>query len=168
MTDRIRAAVPADGAAVAALHVDGWQVGFRGLVSDEHLASLSVEDHTRGWTAALTDGAHIRLFERDSDPVGFVLVEPSSDPDLAGTAGELTCLYVRSDSWRDGIGGHLVDAAVAALNELGFRELALWVYRDNTRARRFYDKHGWQPDGTSRTDTRPGVLLPEVRYRLTT
>ena len=37
----------------------------------------------------------------------------------------------------------------------------LWVLRDNARARRFYEGHGWRADGTERVAG--GVV--EVRYR---
>jgi RimJ/RimL family protein N-acetyltransferase len=43
------------------------------------------------------------------------------------------------------------------------------VLRTNARARRFYEKAGWAPDGTTKTDTIGDgtVELVEVRYRRT-
>lgn len=64
-----------------------------------------------------------------------------------------------------------MDAAVATLAARGLTELRLWVLRDNVRARRFYERYGWRPDGVRSTyrlgrgDHRP-VDLAELRYVL--
>jgi RimJ/RimL family protein N-acetyltransferase len=39
------------------------------------------------------------------------------------------------------------------------------VLDDNPRARRFYERAGWQPDGAAKTEERWGVAAAEVRYR---
>ena len=58
-----------------------------------------------------------------------------------------------------------MSAARAGLREAGFREAALWVLDTLERARRFYAADGWQPDGATKIDERPGRTLSEVRYR---
>jgi RimJ/RimL family protein N-acetyltransferase len=39
------------------------------------------------------------------------------------------------------------------------------VLEDNPRARRFYERAGWEPDGKRKAEVRWGVRAPEVRYR---
>ena len=41
----------------------------------------------------------------------------------------------------------------------------LWVFEDNPRARRFYEREGWVADDR-RTEVIRGVETVEVRYRL--
>ena len=41
----------------------------------------------------------------------------------------------------------------------------LWVLEDNPRARRFYERAGWAPDGVRKAEERFGVRAAEVRYR---
>jgi RimJ/RimL family protein N-acetyltransferase len=56
--------------------------------------------------------------------------------------------------------GRVLDAASAA----GYLSVRLWVLRDNSRARRFYERAGFAPDGASHTlDGLGGVT--EIRYR---
>ena len=43
--------------------------------------------------------------------------------------------------------------------------VTLWVLEANTRARRFYEKAGFAPDGTSKPADLFGVMLPKLRYR---
>lgn len=36
----------------------------------------------------------------------------------------------------------------------------------NERARRFYERQGWRPDGAEKTEEHSGATLHEVRYRI--
>ena len=49
-----------------------------------------------------------------------------------------------------------------ALKQIGQQRVSLWAFKDNTRARRFYEKHGFSWDGTERISEFDGAL--EVRY----
>ena len=57
-----------------------------------------------------------------------------------------------------------------ALRELGrlFPETdaALWVLEGNHRARRFYEKEGWESDGSKKQDDLTGLALTELRYTI--
>lgn len=44
--------------------------------------------------------------------------------------------------------------------------MVLWVAKDNTRARRFYERAGCRPDGAERSEEYAGTAVPEVRYVL--
>ena len=41
----------------------------------------------------------------------------------------------------------LTDAALDGLRTAGYRRVVLWTLTENARARRFYDKAGFAPDG---------------------
>jgi hypothetical protein len=49
----IREATPADAAGIAEVHIAGWRWGYRGLLPDALLESLSVERREVGWRDAL-------------------------------------------------------------------------------------------------------------------
>ena len=48
--------------------------------------------------------------------------------------------------------------------QAGFRAIVLWVLRDNQRARRFYERAGFAPDGAINVLTGLGGVI-EVRYQ---
>ncbi|MDP9237087.1 MAG: GNAT family N-acetyltransferase [Chloroflexota bacterium] len=73
-------------------------------------------------------------------------------------------MYVTPEAWGIGAGRALMQAARDALLDLEFRDAVLWVLEANGRARRFYERAGWRPDGVTRTDDYGGVELPAVRY----
>jgi GNAT superfamily N-acetyltransferase len=57
-------------------------------------------------------------------------------------------LYVVPDAWGTDVARALHDAALAELADCA--EVKLWVLEENRRARRFYEKSGWRPNGTTR------------------
>ena len=66
---------------------------------------------------------------------------------LAGETGELYSLYVAPAHWSTGAGRALTGAALDGLRAAGYRRVVLWTLIENARARRFYDKAGFAPDG---------------------
>ena len=88
-------------------------------------------------------------------PVGVVLV----------TAEWLEGLYVVPEYWGTGVAGELHDRALEVVRELGSARCHLWVLEDNARARRFYERRGWQEDGRTRVVQFPPYPL-DIGYTL--
>ncbi|HEY4411425.1 MAG TPA: GNAT family N-acetyltransferase, partial [Gaiellaceae bacterium] len=57
-------------------------------------------------------------------------------------------------------------AALEQLRSDGCAEAFLWVLEDNPRARRFYEREGWELDGERKEDDFLGVRVAEVRYTI--
>ena len=82
---------------------------------------------------------------------------------LAGETGELYALYVAPAHWSTGAGRALTDAALDRLRAAGYRRVVLWTLIENARARRFYAKAGFAPDGA--TNVLPALgQVEELRY----
>lgn len=77
-----------------------------------------------------------------------------------GDAAEIVAVHSLPESWGTGVGKAMLEAA---LEQLGPRPVYLWAFRDNIRARRFYEKHGFHWDGRERVSKFDGAL--EVCYR---
>ena len=91
----------------------------------------------------------------DEDELGFAAVTP---PWLHG-------LYVLPEAWGTGVAARLLARAVDAIGQAGERRARLWVLEENHRARRFYEKHGWYADGSTREVPFPPHPL-DVGYSL--
>jgi ribosomal protein S18 acetylase RimI-like enzyme len=159
----VREAREGDARPVAEVHVASWRAAYRGLLPDELLASLSVEERTERWQEWLRGGVGMIVLERDEAVMGFAAFGPARDGDA--DVGEVYAIYLDPREWGRGSGRALMDAAVARLRESGFDEAVLWVLETNERARRFYGAGGWRTDGATKVDIRRGFELPEVRYR---
>ena len=84
---------------------------------------------------------------------GFLCWQDTDD----GT--EIVAIHSLPESWGTGLGRAML---TEALKQIGDRPVYLWAFKENTRARRFYEKHGFCWDGTERVSEVDGAL--EVRY----
>ncbi|MDQ3759635.1 MAG: GNAT family N-acetyltransferase [Actinomycetota bacterium] len=161
-----------DARQVAAVHVRAWQAAYRGLLSEELLDQLSVQERERRWHELLSE-THGRSFTLvsvdDGERVeGFcALSTPSRDADADARTAELAATYVEPDRWRVGVGTALVDAALARLRRGGYEQVMLWVFAANDQARSFYRRFGFEPDGrVDQHDWSGGVVEVRLRVRL--
>jgi GNAT superfamily N-acetyltransferase len=161
----VRTATPRDAEGVARVHVGTWQAAYRGLVPDEYLDALDVDDRIAayGRFGTLNDPQRpMWVADVDGAIVGFVMVGPSDDED---GVGELLAIYVEADHWGSVVGVELMTRAIDWLSSR-FAHATLWVLEGNERARRFYERGGWFFDGTRKEDDRGSFVLREVRYRI--
>jgi ribosomal protein S18 acetylase RimI-like enzyme len=74
-------------------------------------------------------------------------------------SAEIVAIHSLPDSWGTGLGHAMLEEA---LNQIGNQPVFLWAFKENKRARRFYEKHGFRWDGSERVSEFDGAL--EVRY----
>jgi ribosomal protein S18 acetylase RimI-like enzyme len=106
------------------------------------------------------------LFVADEDGqlAGFIACGASRDPDPEPGVGEVQSLYVAPAWWRRGTGRALMAAALTELGERGYAQATVWSFAANERANAFYESHGFERDGATRTEEVWGYV-EEVRYR---
>lgn len=167
---RVRRAAPGDAAAVAGIHVRSWQAAYRGLMPDELLDGLSVAEREGMWreiASGRAEGHLLFVAERDGQLVGFcALAAPGRDDDAGDDEAEIGALYVDPESWRSGAGRALIDVALSHLRSAGWREVTLWVLRDNQPALDFYAAHQFRPDGAERLYERSNTTGIRLRRSL--
>ncbi|WP_455360396.1 N-acetyltransferase family protein [Streptomyces sp. SYSU K21746] len=164
---RIRPMTGDDCAAVAEARVRGWQRAYAGLVPQAYLDAMSVEQDAvrrRAHLARAGPGVVNLVAERDGEVVGWACYGPyRGDGDDSGD-GELYALYVHPGHFSTGAGRALMDETLTRATAHGHPALLLWVLTGNSRARRFYEKAGFAPDGAEESFDVDGVAVPEVRY----
>jgi GNAT superfamily N-acetyltransferase len=130
----LRRATGADAATLAAIQEEASRAGVANVYPPE-LYPFPTEAVRERWRRFTEDGGFAVMTED-----GFAAVaEPF-----------LEAIYVRPSSWGGGLAVTLHDAAVEELRARGVARARLWVLEENARARRFYERLGWRPDGTSR------------------
>jgi GNAT superfamily N-acetyltransferase len=164
----LRKATPADGAAIAAVHVASWRKIYDGVLDPATLAELDEADLTREWTAAIehpgSPEVHVWVLEDDGDVIGYARTGPTRDEYPDNGVFEIYGFYTHPSVWGTGAGAVMMDGVLDDFRRRGVETATLWVVRDNPRARRFYEKHGWAHE-PGPTNTCFGA--PEVRYRTT-
>ena len=76
---------------------------------------------------------------------------------------EIVALHTLKKVWGKGVGRALMDKALNDMVEDGFLGAKLWVFKDNIRARRFYEKCGFVLTGHERASLYDRAA--EVQYR---
>ncbi len=171
MQVEVRRAVPEDAAAIATIHVRTWQAAYRGLVPDEVLDGLSVEQREKFWREAAAGGqgaGAVFVATDDGVVVGFcALASASRDDDADERVAEIGAIYVNPDVWRSGVGTALMDVALGDLRAGDSQSVTLWVLANNRQARDFYAQLGFQPDGAEMTHESSGQIEVRLRASLT-
>jgi ribosomal protein S18 acetylase RimI-like enzyme len=163
----LRSAKRDDARAIAQIHVAAWRAAYRGLMPDDYLAALSVDARTTMWQNALgrATPAQVALAEIDGTLAGFCSYGPTRDEEPPEVA-EIYAVNIHPDYWRRGAGRLLCEHA---LREAAAREhsaITLWVMTGNERARGFYERLKFAPDGALRTNSELiGRPFDELRYR---
>ncbi|MBJ7609246.1 MAG: GNAT family N-acetyltransferase [Candidatus Dormibacteraeota bacterium] len=166
----VRPAEQRDADGIGRVWVDAWRVGYRGLVPDAVLDSISLDHRQQQWRARLgggDPGARTSVSVIGGEVVGYCrLALPSRDADAGAgaTTAEVASIYVTTARRRTGIGHALLSTALDAMRADGWRRATLWVFVDNEAARRFYSRYGFAADGGREHDH--GTGLDELRLRL--
>ncbi|MBI3649048.1 MAG: GNAT family N-acetyltransferase [Actinobacteria bacterium] len=163
---RIREATPDDARAIAEVHVASWRWAYRGLIPDDFLANLSVQEREARWREGLSDAGRGCFVAEDATGgiVGFASYGPPEDEGAPEEAGEVYAIYLDEGTAGTGVGRELFAQAAGGLRDLGFDRAFLWVLAANGRARRFYEKAGWAPDGAEAAHRFDCANEPLVRY----
>jgi GNAT superfamily N-acetyltransferase len=160
----IRPAAAADAGPMSALWDVSARAGFADLLppglpfptfDPDRLVDLLADDRVR-----------VLVEEEDGELRAHTSFGTSRDPDAPASVGEVRSFFVIPPAWRQGVGTTLMARVLAGLTELGFEQATLWSFEANARANAFYERQGFERDGTTRTEEIWGHV-PEVRYRRT-
>jgi GNAT superfamily N-acetyltransferase len=168
----IRLAEVDDARGIAEVTVRAWRAAYRGIVPDEVLDGLSVDEREalgRTWLAD-TSGESFTVVGLGAEGrvEGFCSAyAPSRDDDAAATTAQVAATYVDPECWRRGLGAALMRSAWTELRSRGdWREVTLWVFPANDAARAFYETFGFVPDGAAMVHDRSGAEIIRMRAAL--
>lgn len=162
----IRAATASDAAQIARVHVDSWREAYADVIPAEYLDSIDVAERAETWRERLAGpsrGLSIWVAEEGAEVLGFACLGPSRDEDADRSTLEIYAIYLEPSAWGRGVARELMRTVLASVPAGAV--VTLWVLGANERARHFYRRHGFQPDGVERVEEYGGTPLTEIRYR---
>jgi GNAT superfamily N-acetyltransferase len=165
MDIRIEKATLADADVAGRISSASWKSAYKGIVPDWFLAGITPSVRAERFRTVLAEKPDVEFFliSVDTIPAGILNQHPCGDGNAA-ICGEVGVFYFLPDCRGCGCAAPAMEFALCRLRERGFSSVALWVLEDNARARRFYEKCGFSPDGAKKT-VNLGKELTEVRYR---
>ena len=144
-----RDARPEDAAALDQLFDSVFVGTFGHLYRAEDLEAFLASYGVSDWEQDIADPeCAFRVAEADGRLVGYVKLAPVTIPvETARPALLLEQLYVANEHHGAGIAPTLMDWAFDEARRRGAEELYLTVFTDNPRARRFYERRGFEAVG---------------------
>ena len=149
MTVIYRDATPVDGPALKDLFAESFIETFGHLYRPSDLQEFLDTNSLEKWARNLSDpDIAIRVAEDGGAIAGFVELAPKKLPyETSAPALELRRLYLRYSAHGRGIADALMKWALEQAAARGAQELILSVFVDNNRARRFYERYGFEVVG---------------------
>lgn len=140
-----------------------WQSAYSGIIPKDILARFTdVESRRNSLEKWMSGGEAVYLLAYcDGTPCGACCIGVSRDSDCQGD-GEIVAIYLLEEYWGCGIGRALMREAFEVIKAMGLERAILWVLERNARARRFYEKCGFSPDGASKNSGLGEEI--EIRY----
>lgn len=140
----------ADALMLSVLSRRAFSETFGHLYRAEDLATFLARLDEAGWQGELVDPRfRVRVAEEDGVAIGFAKLGPPGLPvEVRAASAELRQLYVLAPWHGSGVAAALMAWTIAAARDAGAAELYLSVFVDNARARRFYERHGFERVGT--------------------
>ena len=136
----------ADEAAAIELWRRTWQIAYPKLDFNAR-----VDWWRERWRSELVPSATITCAERDGALLGFVTIDAK---------GYLDQIVVAPEAWGTPLATALLDEA----KRLSPKEVVLHVNTDNTRAIKFYEKHGFAVSGEEK-NPRSGAPIYRMTWR---
>ncbi|MCL2427110.1 MAG: GNAT family N-acetyltransferase [Oscillospiraceae bacterium] len=137
----------------AITHINCWKDAYKGIISDEHISNMyaQLEERVERCRHSIEnlDGFEYYCAINDDDMIGRLIFSKCRDEDKLD-AGEIGAIYLIAEHWDKGYGKQMLEFALSELSKAGYEEIVIWVLEANKRARRFYEKHGFVQDGTTK------------------
>lgn len=164
----IRPVIDAELPEVGRLHHRSRTAAYAALLSADDLDAVPAEAMAQWWVERWSyerDTHRLAVAGPAGQIVGFSYTGPSETPG----AVELYAIHVDPAHVGTGVGRALMAGAHADLAALGggTARSVLWVLAGNGRARRFYERDGWTPDGAVRVEPVGAALVEQLRYTWT-
>ena len=147
----VRNATFEDMAFAADIMVTSFRTAFADFVSPETMDACTNPGNCRAMLESIYQEGKMHFLMGGDQ--GFLCWQETEE------GAEIVAIHSLPESWGTGLGHAML---TEALKQIGNRPVHLWAFKENTRARRFYEKHDFHWDGTERISEFDGAV--EVRY----
>ena len=142
------------------IYANSWKQAYHNIVPQSYLDELD----SSVWIDFLSNGQNeTYVILEDGKYIGTSSICPARDKKMTGF-GEIISIYLLPEYFGAGYAEPLFTYVIDTLVKSGFCSICLWVLDENQRAKSFYEKQGFNPDGSTAELTIGGKSLKEIRY----
>ena len=143
-TVSLRKAQAGDEKILAHIQTTSWKAAFANILSPEELERATDLSKAEAMYRRVLAAGAVNLLIQTVDGQPHCIAGWSRNRcDLAQNIAELICIHSLPDKWHKGYGSQMMERLLEEMRQSGYEEVILWVFAENTRARRFYEKHGF-------------------------
>ena len=145
MNITIRKAKLGDEKILAYIQTQSWKSAFTDIISDENMGKCAdIVKAEAMYENILKSGyAEMSILELNGTPHCIAAWSKSRNPQFSDCA-EIICIHSLCDNWGKGYGSIMMNHIIDEIKNSGYNSVLLWVFEKNTRARSFYEKHGFE------------------------
>ena len=147
----VREAKYEDVSLAADIMVTSFRMAFAAFVSPKTMDACTNPENCRAMLEHIYQEGKMHFLMGGDQ--GFLCWQETEE------GAEIVAIHSLPENWGTGLGHAML---TEALKQIGNRPVYLWAFKKNTRARRFYEKHGFHWDGSERVSEFDGAL--EVLY----
>ena len=135
---------PGDEAVLAYIQTESWKAAFKDILSADIMESRTQIDKATAMYRRLMEQniGNGYLLKVDGEAHCMAWWNSTRETDMPGYA-ELICIHSLQNRWRKGYGSKMMKTVLDDISKAGFSKVMLWVFEENTRARSFYEAHGF-------------------------
>ena len=154
-----------DSDTIAMIYSKSFQQAFKGIIPDDFLKEKFAYERLKDRLyKELSEGNAIScIMYKDDIPVGMLTFAKDDDKERDNSEIDIWRIYLLPEYWGQNLGTEFMDWAIEELKTNGYKKVALWVVKENVRARKFYEKVGFSHEGEIRI-IMPGREINEYRY----
>lgn len=140
----LRPAVLKDAPVLAYIQTQAWNAAFCGIISPDALAQATKAEEVQAMYQFVLEHqlAHVSIQFVNGCAYGLAAWSENRDG-LGVDTAELICIHSLPQFWGRGYGSRLMRQVLHEARCAGYKQLVLWVFENNQRARTFYEKHGF-------------------------
>lgn len=155
-----------DEATLAYIQTESWKAGFKDILSADFLQKCTqIDQATAMYRHVLEQNiGNGYLLKVEGKPHCIAWWDATREKDMPGYA-ELICIHSLQDKWRNGYGSRMMNKILQDIAGAGYSKVMLWVFEDNTRARHFYEAHGFTTKGRRKPDCEPTEICYEKFFQ---
>lgn len=138
----IRRAKSDDAQGIAEVHVDSWRSTYQGIIPDDFLDNLSVEQRTELWKINIAkEENYVVVAENNAGQIIGFADAWKRDSNAVENVSDLTSIYLLENYQGKGIGKRLFQAQFAHFKKMGYEKIFVEVLEEN-KTRFFYEYYG--------------------------
>lgn len=140
----IRNVKAGDEKTLAYIQTESWKNAFNKILSKEDLDKYTdINKAEEMYTMLLNDNiGNGFILSVDNAAHCIAYWDKSRDEDMSDCA-ELICIHSLHENWGKGYGSIMMNHILKEIKKSNLNNVFLWVFEENTRARKFYEKHGF-------------------------